>query len=326
MKRNYVFAVSLAALIQPVTAGAEGFFTGSLNAGYSFGNASIDDASADLNTASLLGNVTLNFSDNLALDLGFTAMRLDLEDSLENIDLMGIDAAATYRFDNGFTAGAFFESGSLNIDTDIDGLDLLSDEKPRHKSYGLSLGYETANLDIEGFVGTTKIDPLDDVLDYDVVNFGINARYEFGDALTVGGHFTRSNVDINTGTGISSHAQSIGAAVFYDINDRMTAFGALSRVGFDDFNVDVDLTTYSLGMGYTLPGDSMLPVTLSAELVRNDLSLSAPGLDTNLDFNEFRVGVTIPLGQTNARRAISSHAQQTIDGHHDVISAILPLY
>lgn len=321
MKQNLFLAASLAALCAPVAAVANNTFSGTLTAGYSFGNASIDGGgpSVNVNTASLQGDLNLRFSDRFDADLGFTMLMVNPDLGPVDANLMAIDAAVTYRFDGGWRAGLYFENGDL----DINNAGRLSLISPEHQAYGVSFGYDAADWQVTGFIGGTRIDPLDELTDYDILSYGLNATYTVNDQFTVGGHITRSNIDIGSA---STNAMSFGVGAFYDINEQFTVYGGLSRVGFDDFGFDVDLTAYSLGLAYTLSGESALPATFSLELVRNDLSLSSSGPNGSGKLDEIRFGVSIPLGNTTARRPLNSHALQTMQGHHDVLSAVLPLY
>ena len=321
MKRTLFLAASAFALCAPVAAQADNMFSGTLTAGYSFGSASIDGGgpSMDINTASLRGDLNLMFSESFDAQLGFTLLMVDPDLGPVDLSLMGLEATANYHFGGGWSAGLYLENGDL----DINNAGILSAISPEHQAYGVTLAYATSNWQVEGFLGGTKIDPLDELVDYDILSYGLNGTFMVNEQLTIGGHITRSDIDIET---ISTDAMSVGIGAFYDINDQFSVYGGLSNVSFDDFGADVDLTAYSLGLAYTLAGDSALPATLSLELVRNDLSASLGGPSGGAKIDEVRFGVSIPLGKAAANRPLNSHALQTMQGHHDVFSAILPLY
>ncbi len=321
MKRNLLAAASIVALCTPIAAFADNTFTGSMTLGYSLGDVSADGSSQDVNVASFRADSRLIFSEALDMDLGFTALVVDLDGIPVDANIMAVDAALHYRFGGGWSVGAFVENGDLDIDGSL--LGTIAAISPEHQSYGVTLGYAAANWDVEGFIGSTEIDPLDVVVDYSVTNVGVSGTYRPSDALTIGGHLTRSGISSG---GTSTEAYSIGVGAFYDINEQFTVYGAVSKQWFDDFDVDADIVGTSIGVSYAMNDMMAFPATLSLELVRNSLSLDTPGPVVDADFDEIRFGVSIPLGGGKPARPLNSHAYQTIGGHHDVVSAILPLY
>lgn len=64
---------------------------------------------------------------------------------------------------------------------------------------------------------------------------------------------------------------------------------------FDVDNVNLDATTFGVGVGYDLKQVSQVPALVSLELARSDVSLGG----TSADVDTIRLGVTFPLGNAN---------------------------
>lgn len=294
-------------------------FTGTATLGYNFGSAKFDGNSENVNFGSARVDSTLTFSDNFEVGLGLTAMDINIGGTDVGASALAIKLAPRYRLANGLSVGAYYENGDL----DLKNAGALSAISPEHVGYGLTLGYDTAMWDVEGFIGTSEIKPLDELVEYDVLNIGLRGNYQVSDAFELGGHVLRTNLDVE-GTNLSAY--SLGVGGFYDITDKFTAFAGVSRQWGGESGIDVDLTGFSVGVSYDIESMSQIPATLNLELVRMNGEISGSGPNVPADLDQVRVGVSIPLGGKTPVRPLNSYAYQSMQGAHDIVGAILPLY
>lgn len=318
--KTLLYSASVLALTSTI-ATAEGSFTGDLTFGYSFGDLSSGGFSQDADTMSLRMHSTVTLADNLEFDLNLGTRSTDISGTPLEFDSTYIAVIPRYTFDNGLIFGAYYET----VDN---GLNLLPIDLGG-SSYGLSLGKNFGNWEIEGFIGASENDLLDALpVNVDLMDFGLRGGWNVNDKFHLGGHFIYSEIDAPNPVG-SLGIYSLGVGGQYIFNDQWAAYGGLSRQWLDEtvggvLPIDVAGTRYSIGVSYTYAGAG-LPIVASLELARTDLDLDQP-VNGSGDFNEVRLGLTIPLGHKGRSTPLNSSYREITGGGHSALSHLLGLY
>ena len=315
MKTTAFLATSIASLAVVGMATAEPSIEAAATLGYSSGEANLGPISQDVNTVSLNFASTIKPAENFEFDFDIDMRGVDLSGTPAEAQVLGFAIAPRYTMPNGLIMGGFFEYTATDASPAVP-----SFATPSRQTLGVSLGMERENWDAEGFVSRTELKPITNPLPLDIRSLGIRGSYDLTDRFTVGGHLLRSEV---TGPIPSLQAYSIGGAFFYDINNNISVFAGISHQWADEFGINVELTTPSIGVSYAQDFvGSGRPVIYSLEYAQTDLSVSGLGPVPNTDFQEIRIGMTIPLGSATSSRPLNSNAYNIIDGSHDVTAAI----
>ncbi|MDX5401612.1 MAG: porin [Rhodobacterales bacterium] len=298
MKRS--LAVLLATISAPSLAAAQDL-SGGVTLG--FGQHDVSEIGQDLSTSSLDGRVDFAFANGMTfgvsagyLDLGIDGTPMDV-----NADFIALNVG--YKLSNGLSFGAYAErlNGSvtgLPIDLSL-------------KSIGAEMGYATGNLELGMHLGRTSTSPD---LPIDIDNVGLTAKYAAMPNLDIAGAFLRANLSMG---GMDADIDMIGLAAAYDINDQFSLFGGVSRTSQDD--LDLDVTTMGLGVGYDLAQMTGMASVVSLELARTDLSMG-PG---STDLDTLRLGLTFPLGGKGTEAPLNSVADSIFNPRHGAVNAAL---
>lgn len=327
------FALASAALLAAGASQAEGTFVGDVTLGFSSGEMSISGlGSQDIDTPSIKMHSTITLSDNFEFDLNLGSRVSDASGTGLELDSTYIAVAPRYTFENGLILGAYFDkvdNGTNLLPIDLGG-----------SSAGLSLGKDYGNWDFEVFAGISDLDLLDTIflggISVDIRDIGLRGGFQVNDDFHLGGHFIYTDIDVSTpGPSVSLGVYSIGLGGQYLINDRFAVFGALSRQWMDEtiapVSFDASGTRYALGASYAFGGSgSGMPMVASLELVRTDLdgSLTSPGPSGNADgnYDEVRLGLTIPLGHKGRSTPLNSTYREVSGGGHTAVAHLLGLY
>lgn len=272
-----------------------------------FGDHDISEFSQGLSTTTLDGRMKLAFDNGLTLgvsagyiDVGIDEVPFDFQG-----DFIGLDLG--YRFANGMALGVYVED--LTLSTDALPIDLSL------RTVGLSGSYSMEGLEFGAFIGNTTTSPdIGLLLDADVNNFGLTAKYAAMPNLDIAGAFLRATID-TSGTDVDIHL--IGLAASYDINEQFSVFGGLSRTSVD--LADLDVTTMGLGVGYDLTGMMGMASNVSLELARSDLSLGGD----SADLDTIRLGLTFPLGGAGTEAPLNSVADSIFNPRRGALNAAL---
>ena len=326
MITNFAKIAGLVALTLPATAQAQGMFEGDLTLGYSFGGLDAG-GSQDFSTPSLKMHSTVSLSEKFEFDLNLGTRMTDFDGTALSLDSTYIAVAPRFQLDNGLVLGAYWETvdNSLNVlPIDLGG-----------SSYGVSLGYDGGNWDIEGYIGASTFDPLqnllNNILDVDIMDAGLRGNFHVSDSFHLSGHFMYTSIDSPLPDSVDLYSLAVGGE--YLINPNWSVYGALSRQWLKQdiiaTPVDFSGTRYSIGAAYTFAGGgSAMPVTASIELSRTnlDLDIANGGLTGNGDVDEVRVGLSIPLGHSGRPAPLNSNTRLVSGGGHTVLGQLLGLY
>ena len=272
-----------------------------------FGDHDISEFSQGLSTTTLDGRMKLAFDNGLTLgvsagyiDVGIDEVPFDFQG-----DFIGLDLG--YRFSNGMALGVYVED--LTLSTDALPIDLSL------RTVGLSGSYSMEGLEFGAFIGNTTTSPdIGLLLDADVNNFGLTAKYAAMPNLDIAGAFLRATIDT---PGTDVNIDLIGLAASYDINEQFSVFGGLSRTSVD--LADLDVTTMGLGVGYDLTGMMGMASNVSLELAHSDLSLGGD----SADLDTIRLGLTFPLGGAGTEAPLNSVADSIFNPRRGALNAAL---
>jgi len=319
MKSNVFAAVAISGMIASGVASAEGAFDASATLGYNFGEAEALGVSQDINTVTLQFDSTIRPYENFEFDFNLDMRNADVDNLPLSGSLVGLEIAPRYTLANGAVIGGFYELTKIRLSAPGG---VPSVAEPQIETLGVSLGVGRENWDIEGFVSRTELDPVTLFLPVKIRSMGIKGTYDIHKRMTIGGHAVRSEV---SGPVIPDlQALSIGAAFFYDVNDSFSVYGGLSQQWVNEFGIDIELTTPSIGVAYTTPfAGSSKPVTFSLEYAQANLNVSGPIAIPSVDFQEIRVGLSIPLGTKTSARPLNSSAHKIMSGSQDIFSSII---
>lgn len=326
MKNTFLKAASALALTSSV-AYAEGTFVGDVTLGYSVGDVKVSGGgpSVDNDTPSIRMHSTVTLTDSFDFDLNVGSRRSDLKlpGITAKVESTYVAVVPRYTFSNGIQFGAYFESSD-------NGIDLLPIDLSMN-SYGLSLGKDFGRWDLEGYIGRTDVDLLQNLVPggADITDFGLRGNFDVNDNFRLAGHFIYSDVDLPAPVN-SVGIYSIGLGGEYLINESWGVFGSVSRQWLDEnilgTALDAKGTRYSLGASYAFGnGGSGMPMVASLELSRTELDLSSPGT-IGADLDEVRLGLTIPLGHKGRSTPLNSNYRHISGGGHSAISQLLGLY
>ena len=286
------------AFVSPIAASAQ-TFTGGFTLGYGTGEVSINpplpSGSFDLNSLTIDGRIGIDLGNGWSV--GGRVDRANIEQDLVPIDIAGnlMSVNAAYSFGGGAWVGLYAEDASISID--VISIDIGSTQ------YGIEGGYKGAGYAVSGFYGA----------DDDISHMGFAASWTGTPKLTVGGSFTRTNIDA---FGADIDVDYFGIAGTYDINDKLNVFAGIGQSSIDDF--DGDMTTYGVGLGYDMSGFSKIPMVASIELARSEIS--AFGASDIIDLDTVRIGLTIPFGSAASKAPLNSVADSILNPSHSAIS------
>ena len=228
-----------------------------ISGGVTLGYGNHDIAGQGLNTTSLDGRAMLAFANGMTLGVSAGYLDLGIDGAPFDItaNFVGLDAG--YNFGNGISAGVYVEQltgsvSALPIDLTL-------------KSIGAEVGYTTGNLQFGAHVGRTSTSPD---INIDIDNVGLTAKYTPMENLDLGAAFLRATLSSG---GNEIDVDMLGLAAAYDVTAQVSVFGGVSRTSIS--NVDADITTMGLGVGYDLSSMTGLASVVSLEVARTELSL-----------------------------------------------------
>jgi len=320
MSKRSIIAASIIALAAPIAASGETSIEGAVTLGYSFGSISSGGTDVDVNALSLRMDSTVTFSENFEMGLKIGAHGYDIDGANVDLTLGNFALAPRYTLNNGLILGAYYEMAKSSISN--------APVNPDFSSYGLSLGKDFDTWDIEGFIGVSDSNLFSFIgTDVDIMDVGVRSTYDGIENLTLGGHFIYTEADI-AAAGNSISLYSLGLGADYLINDNWSVYGGLSRTWADESwaPVDASATRGSVGVAYTFGSTGpVMPMVASLELVTTDLSLDQPG-SFSADYDEIRLGLTIPLGHKGRSLPLNSTTHTNINGGHSAVSTLLGVY
>jgi hypothetical protein len=292
------FACALAAL--PVAAQAQDF-SGAVTLGYGLG--SISNGGGDIDSLTLDGSGAIQFQNGWVMGLDATLAKMNPEGP-GDFDTTDLGVNFAYQMASGATIGAYGDF--MNFDTTGP---VLGNTDTEVTSYGLNGGYVNDSFGAEFHLGISEVDGGGDWTDY-----GVTLRFRPTDATRIGGHWMMSEGDVAGGG--SFEITSIGIGADHSFGRGFSAFGGVNFVDADQINTDV--TTYGVGIGYDLSAVTSAPINLSLELARSDLDAGAGSVEEDT----VRFGVTFALG--NAKRAPeNSVARSVMTPRHNALSTLI---
>lgn len=297
MERNFTWLAAAAVAALPAVAQAQSVEG---TATLSYGMGSIDDIDYTATGIGLEGS--FDAGNGFGVDAAFGLVKYD--DDSDPFDLTMLSIAPTYSFGGGFKAGVYYSK--LQFDDDA-GNELSVD------SQGVILGYDSGMVDAEFFYGKSDESP-EIPGDEDWTDMGVNVVYSMSDQMTVGGSIARTRLEVGSN---SADFTSFGLAGAYDLG-TINIFGGFSRSSVDEGPFDLELTSYGIGAGYDLGALSGFDSNISLEFLKT--TANAGGGD--LDSDEIRLGVSIPLGG-GATVPQGSAASQVLNGPRSALSSAL---
>lgn len=182
----------------------------------------------------------------------------DISNGGPDVDTSNLGFNGEYKLRIGTTFGGYFEYASID-----DGGALLGDASIR--SYGLTAGYETEALDTEAYFGMSDTSPSL-ATGIDIKDYGVRLGCKLSSQAFVVGALGRSEI---AGPGGSVDLDMAALGGVYAFGNQWSAFGGVQRTSLDIVNVDA--TTYGLGVAYDTGAVSDVPMVLSLELARTRL-------------------------------------------------------
>jgi hypothetical protein len=257
--KQTVFATALASLL-PMTALAE---SGTVSLGYG----QTDNGSDTFDSWLVNGTYSTDFANGLMIDLTGRANLLD--DGGDEAEIYNVFGSVGYQFQNGLTAGAYLQR--FSFDDSVRALD----------SYGLSLGYAAAGVDVSAYFGETNVDGSDNTYD----EWGLQAGYRTG---SLGVYGSYQNLEVSGGDELTA----TGLAGHYKVTPEIALFGgAMSLDGFFGDTVEGG----GIGASYKIPGAfSRRALVLSGEYH----SFSDSGGGDSIE--GFSLMLTMPFGEADA--------------------------
>lgn len=286
-----------------------GFASSTIDAGG--GDVDVSTMSLDFESDTMFGP---NF--NLGLDFGITQSDFDLGGGFDlQVDLMSLAIEPSYRFGNGGYIGVYYRMGDLDVSLPFIPITFGVDTR----NYGIFGGYENGPLWVEGFVGTSDLDPGLPA-GIDIMDYGIAASYDVAPNWEVFGSVTRT--DIDTGGGFDIDLTNISLGTEYGFANGLSVYGSVGRTDIGTpapFNIDA--TDFTLGLAYDLgQGGSGVPVSLNLELSRTTLDLGPIG---STDIDRIGLGVTIPLGGGSAPAPLNSRTSAARGDYRSAIGQLV---
>ncbi len=302
MQRNLICTVSGFLLFAPVGLDAAEM-GGSVTLGFSKSDISV--VPNDLKTTTLDMNGYYDVGNGLSFGMNAALARIDITGGAPDLDANYFGLDGKYRFSNGFAVGAYVERGHVK---DSAGLLLGS---VTLTSYGLTLGYETDDLSAEVYYGVSDTKPSLPA-GIDIKDFGARVQYDFAPNAFGVGAIGRTRIE-GAGNSVDIDLVSLGGG--YSFNDSLMAYGGAQRASIGLVNVDV--TTFGLGLAYKTAAISGIPTVLSLELARSTLDTPGP----SVDIDTVRFGVTIPLGKSKSHAPLNSVVNGIQNGGHSVVTS-----
>lgn len=320
MKKQVLSTIAAIALLAPA-AYAEGVFEGTLTLGYSSGKIKALGGSQDIDVPSLRMDSTISLSDNFEFDLDLGARAVDPGLGPIELNVTEFSLSPRYTMANGLIVGAYYEAVDFNLKPI--GIGTGGD------SMGLTLGKDFGQWDIEAHLGVSDMDILGLIGGVDIMDFGLRGNYRVNDKFTLGGHFIYTDIDVPAPINGGS-IFSVGLGAEYMVRDNLALFGGLGRQWLSETILGTPIgahaNRYSFGAAYTFGGNGqMMPMTASLELVRTDLALTNP-VNGSANYDEIRIGLTIPLGHKGQSLPLNSAAYKASNGGRTALSHLLSLY
>lgn len=267
----------------------------------------ISNGGGDLKTFTVDVDSVADFGNGFVLGFDLGLSRSEGSVPGNDFDTTTFQLDGYYTLENGVGFGAYAEQTKFVLPG------LLNST---YRSMGVSGGYSNEVVQAKAFFGKTTTDPAlpagTKVLDY-----GVSFVFSATDKLSLATNLIRTQVK-NGGATADVDLFDIGAV--YQVNDRWSVNGAFSTLDLATLNADV--RTYAVGASYVV-GSSSVPVTLSLELARSELSVG--GVTGKLD--SVRFGATIPLGGGAAKAPLNSVSSNVFRSSHSAIaSGILAAY
>ncbi|MDO5756617.1 MAG: hypothetical protein Q4P24_03750 [Rhodobacterales bacterium] len=288
------------ALLAVPGAGLTQAVDGAITLGY--GHSSVSNGRPDMSSYSADGQGTVLFQNGFSLDLS-GSLQHDNPRHGSNAGVLAGGAGLNYTFLSGPVVGAYLEYASM----DSNG---LVGRNVNATSYGVTGGYDNDLFQAMLFFGGTNATAIRGSTS-DWTDYGVTVAYTPMQSTTLAGYWMRSDITAPRG---NTTATSFGVGGDYAFFNGFSAFGGINRLNFDALNVDA--TSFGVGVGYDLSQIARLPAQLSLELARTIVDPIGP--NTNVD--TVRVGVTIPLGLRDGSAPLNSVAANAISPRHNPVS------
>jgi porin-like protein len=263
--------------------------TSAVTLGFASSTIDVGGGDIDVNTMSLDFESDTMFGPNfnLGLDFGITQSDFDVGPFDIQVDLMSLAIEPSYRFVGGAYVGVYYRMGDLDVSFPFIPITFGVDTR----NYGIFGGYEAGPLWVEGFVGTSDLDPS--LPGIDIMDYGLAGSYDVAPNLEVFGSVTRTDIDLGGGFDIDLTNVSLGAE--YGFGNGLAVYGSVGRTDIGTpLPISIDGTDFTLGLAYDLgQGGSGVPVNLNLELSRSSFDFG-PG--ASIDIDRIGLGITIPLG------------------------------
>lgn len=270
-----------------------------------YGHSSISNGGGDLSAYTLEAAGSVGFDNGLHVGLNGRLARLDPDQVANDIDASDFGLTLNYQFKNGAVVGGYVDHANIDVSGTALDVDVTS--------YGLSGGYVTDTFGAELFIGESETSPsLPSGVDW--MDYGLKVRYNASDQFNVGGHVIQS--ELSQG-GVDVDLTSWGVGGSYGFTNGWSGFAGVNW--FDIDNVNIDATTFGLGVGYDLKQVSQIPALVSLELARTDLSQGG----VSGDIDTIRLGVTLPLGNAKATPPLNSVARSAMSPRHNSLSTLV---
>lgn len=304
MKIHANYALACALLAMPGATLAQDI-SGAATLGY--GHTSVSNGGGDANSYTLdaRGNFAFQNGWNLGLDGSFGHLDPDGGGGDENTTDLGLKL----QYKN--YAGAMF--GGYVDYLDLSGNGLLAGSADA-TSYGFTGGYGNQLIQAEANIGWTDASIAGVGSSSDWMDYGVNVAYTPTENTRIAGHWQLSDLNTNFG---GSNLTSYGIGASHNFGSGFIGFGGITRVDFDALNVDA--TSFGVGMGYDLRQVSNLPGQVSLELARTNLDA---GGGADVDADTVRLGLTIPFGARGSSAPLNSLADSIMAPRHNAVSTL----
>jgi hypothetical protein len=270
-----------------------------------YGHSSISNGGGDVSSYTLEAAGSVSFDSGLHVGLDGRLARVDPDQITNDVDASDFGLKLNYQFKNGAVVGGYVDHANLDVSGTALDVDVTS--------YGLSGGYVTDSFGAELFIGESETSPsLPGGVDWQ--DYGLKLRYVASERFRVGGHVIQSELS-QGGADIDLTSWGVGGS--YGFSNGWSGFAGVNW--FDVDNVNLDATTFGVGVGYDLKQVSQVPALVSLELARSDVSLGG----TSADVDTIRLGVTFPLGNANGTPPLNSVAHSAMSPRHNSVSTLV---
>ena len=300
MKMKALVTTGMIFMLPAMTQAAE--WGGMVTLGFS--KTDVSGTPVDVTTTTLDFNGVYDFQNGFSMGFDAGLAFGDISNGGPDVDLTYFALNGEYKLQNGVTFGGYFERGSVD-----DGGVLIGNSSIR--SYGLTVGYETDQLDTEVYFGKSETSPSLPA-GVDIKDYGVRVGYQLSPQAFAVGALGRSEI---SGLGPKLDLDMIALGGGYAFSNQFSAYGGIQRVSVDVANLDA--TTFGLGVAYSPSAISNMPMVFSLELARTRLDAGGP----TTDLDTIRLGVSLPLGKAGGDVPANSVVNNIAKGGHNVLTS-----